>query len=108
MECKVGLDNIVTETISLAAGTYGVAAACGLLDEEAYHLEYGIPTGCNDVCWVQVFTSCGEPVLLDNTHQPRVFGTEYQGLFRWVAETPLNTNARIYTAMSTSGVKSCQ
>lgn len=105
---QVGLDNIATDTIPLAQGTYGVAAACGLLDDESYHLEYGISTGCNDVCWVQVFNDCGEPIILDNTHQPRTFGKEYQGLFRWVADTPLNTNARIYTAMITGGGKSCQ
>jgi hypothetical protein len=105
---QVGLDNLPTDTTQLAAGTYGVAAACGLLDDESYHLEYGIPTGCNEVCWVQVFNDCGEPVVLDNTHQPKMFGKEYQGLFRWVADTPLNSSARIYTAMITSGACSCQ
>ena len=107
MPILIGTENLQTEAITLAPGSYGVAAACGLLDGESLHLEFGISDGCNDVCWIPV-TIGGEHVVLDNANNPIPFGQQYQGLFRWVADLPLNSNANIYTSEVTSGAKTCQ
>ena len=42
MPISIGTENLQTEAITLAPGSYGVAAACGLLDGESLHLEFGI------------------------------------------------------------------
>ena len=107
MPLPIGQDNIETQAITIAAGSYGVAAACGLLDGESLHLEFGVSDGCNDVCWVPIM-ECGELIVLDNNNNPMPFGQKYQGLFRWVADLPLNDNANVYVAEVSSGAKSCQ
>lgn len=107
MPLPIGFDNISTEQITIAPGSHGVAAVCGLLDGESLHLEYGLSDGCNDVCWVEV-KECGEKIVLDNDNNPMPFGQKYQGLFRWVADLPLNENVNVYTMEVTAGAKQCQ
>lgn len=107
MAYDIGTDNVASERIVIAAGSTGVSAACGLLYGESLHLEYGIASDCGDVCWVTVMR-CGEPVTLDNDNNPMPFAEDYQGLFRWVADLPLNANARVFSKELTAGVQSCR
>lgn len=91
-----------SNTIVIAPGSYGIAAACGLLPGESYELEFGVGTDCNTACWLPV-KECGLPVILDEDNNPRPFAKEYQGFFRWVPTAPVNDNVRFYVQEVTGG-----